>query len=55
MEGLVSDFGVGFQVSEELSGGFVNDSDVEVVDDQDDGGSFVGAADHDVVHFSCSS
>ena len=42
-------------MSEELSGGFVDDSDVEVVDDQDDGGSFVGAADHDVVHFSCSS
>lgn len=34
--------------SEELSGGLVDDSDVNVVDNQDDGGSFVFAADHDV-------
>ena len=37
-------------MSEELSGGFVDGSDVEVVDDQDDGGSFLFAADHDVMH-----
>jgi len=38
VEWLVADFGVEFEVSEELSGGFVDDSNVEVIDDQDDGG-----------------
>ena len=42
-------------MSEEFSGGFVDDSDVEVVDDQDDGGSFVFSADHDVMHFPGSA
>ena len=52
---MVADVGVEFEVSEELPGGLVDDSYVEVVDDQDDGGSFVFTADHDVMHPASSA
>ena len=42
-------------MAEELAGGFVDDSDVEVIDDQDDRCVFVSAADADVVHSAGSS
>ena len=52
---LVADVWVEFQVSDEFAGGFVHDSDVEVVDDEDDGCSFEGPAEADVVHAACTS
>jgi len=47
--GLVGPRGVEGEGSEELPSGGVDDSDVEVVDEHDDGGSSVGSADADVV------
>lgn len=41
--------GVDGDVAEEFSGGGVDDADVEVVDEEDDGRSGVGSADADVV------
>ena len=41
--------GVQGEVAEEFSGGGVDDADVEVVDEHDDVGAGVGAADADVV------
>ncbi len=52
---LVADVGVEGQVSEEFSGVGCDDADVEVVDEEDDGGAVVGAADADVVHAAGSS
>jgi len=52
---LVSGFGVECEVPEEFAGGLVDDSDVEVVDDEDDGLVFVGSADSDVVHAARSA
>ena len=48
--GLVADVGVESEVSEELSGGLVDDSDVEVVDDEDDGCSVECPSEADVMH-----
>ena len=47
--GLVVAVGVEDEFSEEFAGGGVDDSDVEVLDEQDDVGSGVGSADADVV------
>ena len=52
---LVAGFGVECEVSEEFSGGLVDNAYVEVVDDEDDGLVFVGSADPDVVHAAGSS
>jgi len=49
---LVAAVWVEGEVAEEFAGGGVDDSDVEVVDDENDWGVFVGAADADVVHSS---
>ena len=48
--GLVAAGGVEGEAAEELAGGGVDDADVEVVDEEDDGLAGVGAADADVVH-----
>ncbi|MGK2886849.1 MAG: hypothetical protein ACSLE8_19095 [Rhodococcus sp. (in: high G+C Gram-positive bacteria)] len=48
--GLVADVGVECEGSEEFSGVGVDDSDVEVVDEENDGDAFVLTADGDVVH-----
>lgn len=53
--GLVAACWVEGEVSEELAGGGVDDADVEVVDESDDGLSGVGAADADVVHAAGSA
>jgi len=45
---LVVGVGVEGEVAEELAGDGVDDSDVEVLDEQDDAGSLVGSADADV-------
>ena len=47
--GLVVAGGVEGEVAEEFSGGGVDDPDVEVGDEHEDGGSGVGSADADVV------
>ena len=47
--GLVVAGGVEGEVAEELAGGGVDDADVEVGDEHDDGGSGVGSSDADVV------
>ncbi len=47
--------GVEGENSEEFAGVGADDADVEVVDQQDDGGAFVGAADADVVHAAGSA
>ncbi len=39
-------------MSEEFAGLVVDDSDVEVFDDEDDAGVFVGSSDADVVEFA---
>jgi hypothetical protein len=49
MDGLVVAGGVDDQLAQQLAGGRVDDADVEVVDEQQDGGSGVGSADADVV------
>ncbi len=49
---LVAAAGVEDEGAEEFSGLGVDDSDVEVVDDEGDVGSFVGSSDSDVVHAS---
>ncbi len=41
--------GVGDEVAQEFAGGGLDDADVEVVDQQQDGGSGVGPADADVM------
>jgi hypothetical protein len=46
---LVVDGGVEGEVAEEFAGDGVDDSDVEVLDEQDDAGSGVCSADADVV------
>ena len=46
---LVAAFGVECEVSEEFSGGGVDNADVEVVDEHQDGCVGVGSADADVV------
>jgi hypothetical protein len=46
---LVVAAGVEVELAEDLAGGGVDDSDVEVVDEQSDVGSSVGSADADVV------
>ena len=53
--GLVVPFWVDFQLSEEFAGGGCDDSDVEVVDEQDDVGSGVGSADADVTQLAVDS
>jgi hypothetical protein len=45
---LVVASGVDVEIGDELSGGGVDDSDVEVLDEQQDVGSGVGSADADV-------
>jgi hypothetical protein len=47
--GLVVASGVNDQFAEQVAGGGVHDADVEVLDEQDDGGSGVGSPDADVV------
>jgi hypothetical protein len=49
VDGLVVAGGVDDQLAEQLAGGRVDDADLEVVDEQPDGGSGVGSADADVV------
>jgi hypothetical protein len=46
---LVVAGGVGYEFAQEFAGGGVDDSDVEVVDEDQDAGSGVGSADADVV------
>ncbi len=48
--GLVADVGVECEGSEEFSGIGVDDSNIEVVDQENDGDAFVLTADGDVVH-----
>ena len=48
-------FWVELEVAEEFAGFGVEDSDVEVVDDEDDSGAGVGASESDVVHAAGSS
>ena len=43
------------ELSEEFAGGGVDDSDVEVVDEQDDGGSVEGTSESDVVELAVDS
>ena len=52
---LVADVGVEGEGSEEFPGVGRDDADVDVVDEQDDGGSFVGSADADVVHAAAAA
>ena len=47
--GLVVPGGVDGELADELSGGGVDDSDVEVADEHEDAGAGVGSADADVV------
>jgi hypothetical protein len=53
--GLVGAGGVECELSEEFSGGGVDDSDVELVDEEDDGGSGVGSSDSDFVEVAVVS
>ena len=46
---LVVAGGVDDQLAQQLAGGCVDDADLEVLDEQQDGGSGVGSADTDVV------
>ena len=48
-DGLVVAGGVDDQLAQQLAGGRVDDADLEVLDNQQDGGSGVGSADADVV------
>ena len=50
--GLVVAGGVEGEVAEQFAGLVVDDADVEVFDDEGDGGVSVGAADADVVEFA---
>ncbi|PZS11353.1 MAG: hypothetical protein DLM55_01855, partial [Acidimicrobiales bacterium] len=50
--GLVVAGGVEDQFAQELSGGGVDDANVEVVDQEQDAGSGVGSAHSDVVEFA---
>ncbi len=52
MAWLVADVGVEGEVSEEFGCVGLDDADVEIVDDEDDGLVFVCAADADVMHAS---
>jgi hypothetical protein len=47
--GLVVHGGVEDEFADEFAGGGVEDADVQVLDQEDDGGSVVGSADADVV------
>ena len=47
---MVVAFWVDGEFSQEFSGDYVDDADVEVLDEQDGVGSGVGSADADVVH-----
>jgi hypothetical protein len=49
VEGLVVAGGVEGEVAEDLAGGGVDDADVEVGDEEEDGGSGVGSSEADVV------
>ena len=49
---VVAALGVEGEVADDLAGGGVDDADVEVVDEEDDGGSVEGSADADVVEFA---
>jgi hypothetical protein len=49
VDGLVVAGGVDDQLAQQLAGGRVDDADLEVLDEQQDGGSGVGSADTDVV------
>jgi len=53
--GLVVAAGVDGELAEEFSGDGCDDSDVEVLDEEDDGGSGVGSSDADVVEFAVDS
>ena len=53
--GLVAAVGVESEVAEEFAGGGVDDADVEVVDEEEDGLAGVGAAEADVVHSAAAS
>ncbi|MGK2958668.1 MAG: hypothetical protein ACSLFB_09785, partial [Acidimicrobiales bacterium] len=55
LAGLVAAGGVECEAAEEFSGSRRDDSDVEVGDEQHDGGAGVGASDADVVHLSSAS
>ena len=50
--GLVVAVGVDGELSEEFAGDGVDDSDVEVLDEQDDVGSGVGSSDADVAELA---
>ena len=52
---MVAAGGVEGEVSEEFAGVGVDDADVEVVDDGDDGLVFVGASDADAEHLAAVS
>jgi hypothetical protein len=45
-------FGVDGEGADDLAGGGVDDADVEVVDEGDDGGSVEGSSEADVVEFA---
>jgi hypothetical protein len=49
---VVAAFGVDGEGSDDLAGGGVDDADVEVIDEEDDGGSVVASADGDVVELA---
>jgi hypothetical protein len=47
--------GIDDQFAEQFAGGSGDDADVEILDEQDDGGSGVGSADADVVKAAVDS
>ncbi|MFN8053566.1 MAG: hypothetical protein U0Q22_19165 [Acidimicrobiales bacterium] len=49
---VVAAFGVDGEVAEEPAGGGVDDADVEVGDEEDDGGSVEGSSEADVVELA---
>lgn len=49
---MVAAFGVDGQGADDFAGGGVDDADVEVVDEQDDGGSVEGSSEADVVELA---
>ena len=49
---MVAAFGVDGESADDLAGGGVDDSYVEVVDEQDDAGSVEGSSEADVVHLA---
>ena len=54
VEALACGVGVDGELAQEFAGGGVHDADVEVVDEQDDGGSGVGSPDGGLVEVSAA-